>query len=148
MTKTTIFTHRLRISLARLTFCWWRPGWLLMTSQWPDNCDTITWKDISNSLDIDFIHGNIHGWSCVKPKLITAIYASWIGIGRGVIKVLCLAFVLWLCNQRGLMLYNSRLYVLLPRRNVKQFFFCLPVYVSFFFGLRHLATQWCMLGTN
>ena len=35
-----------------------------MTSQWPDNCDAITWKVISNSLDIDFIHGDIHGRSC------------------------------------------------------------------------------------
>ena len=35
---------------------------LLMTSQWPDKCDAITWIVISNSLDIDF-HGNIHGRS-------------------------------------------------------------------------------------
>ena len=34
-----------------------------MTSQWPDNCDTITWIVISNSLDIDFIHRDIHGRS-------------------------------------------------------------------------------------
>ena len=27
-----------------------------------NNCDACTWKVISNSLDIDFIHGNIHGW--------------------------------------------------------------------------------------
>ena len=30
-----------------------------MTSQWPDNCYASTWKVISNSLDIDFIHGDI-----------------------------------------------------------------------------------------
>ena len=41
--------------------CWWRHDWLLMTSQWPNNCDSITWIVISNSLDIDFIHGDIHG---------------------------------------------------------------------------------------
>ena len=35
-----------------------------MTSQWPDNYDANTWQVISNSLDIDFIHGNIHGRSC------------------------------------------------------------------------------------
>ena len=35
-----------------------------MTSQWPDNCDDNTWQVISNSLDIDFIHGDIHGRSC------------------------------------------------------------------------------------
>ena len=29
--KTTIFTHRLCVSLARFTFCWWRQNWLLMT---------------------------------------------------------------------------------------------------------------------
>ena len=39
---------------------------LLMTSQWPDNSDVITWILISNSLDIDFIHSNIHGRSCKK----------------------------------------------------------------------------------
>ena len=64
--KTTIFTHRPRVSLARFSFCWWRHNQLLMTSQWPDNCDMITWIMISNSLDIDFIHGDIHGRSCKK----------------------------------------------------------------------------------
>ena len=34
-----------------------------MMSQWPDHCDEITWEVISNSLDIDFIHGDIHGQS-------------------------------------------------------------------------------------
>ena len=59
--KTTIFSHCPRVSLARFLFCWWRHNWLLMTSQWPDNCDAITWTVISNSLSMDFIHGNIHG---------------------------------------------------------------------------------------
>ena len=63
-TKTRIFTHHPRVSLARFTFCWWRHNGLAMTSQWPDNCDTNTWQVISNSLDIDFIHGDIHGRSC------------------------------------------------------------------------------------
>ena len=62
--KTRIFTHHPRVSLARFTFCWWRNNRLAMTSQWPDNCDAKTWQVISNSLDIDFIHGDIHGWSC------------------------------------------------------------------------------------
>ena len=35
-----------------------------MTSQWPDNCNANTWQVISNSLDIDFIHGDIHGRPC------------------------------------------------------------------------------------
>ena len=50
--KTTSFTHRPRVSHARFSFCWWRHNRLLMTSQWPDNCDAITWIVISNSLDI------------------------------------------------------------------------------------------------
>ena len=62
--ETTIFTHRSRVSLAQFSFCWWHHNWLLMRSQWPDNCDAITWIVISNSLDIDFIHGNIHDRSC------------------------------------------------------------------------------------
>ena len=62
--KTMVSTHRPRVSFARFTFCWWRHNRLLMTSQWPDNCVTITWIVISNSLDIDFIHGSMHGRSC------------------------------------------------------------------------------------
>ena len=53
----TIFTHRPRVSLALLSFWWW---------QWPDNCDAITWIVIFNSLNIDFIHDDIHGQSCKK----------------------------------------------------------------------------------
>ena len=64
--KTTIVTHRPRVSLARFSFCWWRHNRLLLTSQWPDNCDAITWVLISSSLDIDFIHGDIHSRSCKK----------------------------------------------------------------------------------
>ena len=66
--KTTSFTHRPRVSLARFSFCWWRHNQLLMTSQWPDNCDAITWIVISNSLDIDYIHRDIHGQSCKNVK--------------------------------------------------------------------------------
>ena len=51
-------------SLARLTFCWWRHNRLAMMSQWPDNCDANTWQVISNSLDMDFIDGDIHVRSC------------------------------------------------------------------------------------
>ena len=39
-----------------------------MTSQWPDNCDANTWQVISNSLDIDFIHGDIHDPSCKNVR--------------------------------------------------------------------------------
>ena len=66
--KTRIFTHHPRLSLARLTLRWWRPNRLVMTSQWPDNCDANTWQVISISLDIDFIHGDIHGRSCKKRR--------------------------------------------------------------------------------
>ena len=41
--KMTIFTHHPCVSLTRFSFCWWRHNRLLMTSQWPDNCDAITW---------------------------------------------------------------------------------------------------------
>ena len=68
--KTRIFTHHPRVSLARFTFCWWCHNPLAMMSQWPDNCDVDTWQVISNSLDIDFIHGDIHGRSCKKVSYI------------------------------------------------------------------------------
>ena len=73
MLKTTIFTHRLHVSLARFFFCWWRHNRLLMTSQWPDNGDAITRIMISNSLDIDFIHGDIHGGSCKKYQSLVLV---------------------------------------------------------------------------
>ena len=62
--KPTTFIHLPRVSLARFSFCWCRHNWLLMTSHWPDNYDAISWIVISNSLDIDFIHGDIQGQSC------------------------------------------------------------------------------------
>ena len=49
-------------------FCWWRHTRLLMTSEWPASCDALTWIVISNSLDIEFIHGDIHDRSCKKCK--------------------------------------------------------------------------------
>ena len=74
MINTKSFTHLPRVSLVRFSFCWWRRNRLLMTSQWPDNCDAITWIVISNSLDIDFIHGDIHVRSCKKRRLPTWNY--------------------------------------------------------------------------
>ena len=35
-------------------------------SQWPDNCDMSKWEVITNILDFNFIHGDIHGRSCKK----------------------------------------------------------------------------------
>ena len=52
------------VSLSRFSFFWWRNNRLLMMSQRPDDCDAITWIVISNSLDIDVIHGDIHDRSC------------------------------------------------------------------------------------
>ena len=64
-----------RVLPALFSFCWWRQNRLLMTSQWPDNCDAITWIVIANSLDIDFIHGDVHDRSC-KKKLLLHWYSS------------------------------------------------------------------------
>ena len=71
--KTTIFTHRPHVSLPQFSFCWWQHNRLPKTSQWLDNCDAITWIVISNSLDIDFIHGDIHGWLCKKHDIAYTI---------------------------------------------------------------------------
>ena len=57
---------------ARFSFCWWCNNRLLMKLQWPDNCYAITWIVISNSLDIDFIHSDIHGRLC--KKLLYQVY--------------------------------------------------------------------------
>ena len=73
--KTMSFTHHPRVSLTQFSFCWWRHNRLLLTSQWPDDCDGITWIVISNSLDIDFIHGDIHGWSCKKDSFIYYVWS-------------------------------------------------------------------------
>ena len=62
--KIMIFAHRPRVSLAQSLFHWWRHNRLLKTSQLWDNCGVMTWIVISNLLDIDLIHGDIHGWSC------------------------------------------------------------------------------------
>ena len=66
--KNNIFTHRPCVSLAPFSFCWWHHNQLLMTSQWPNNCDEIKWIVISNSLDMDFIHGEIQGRLCKKTE--------------------------------------------------------------------------------
>ena len=46
---------------------------LVMTSQWPNICDAITWIIISNPLDIDFLHGDIHGQVFKKKRVIVGI---------------------------------------------------------------------------
>ena len=86
--KITSFTHRPRVSLARFSFCWWCHNRLLMTSQWPDSCDAITWIMISNSLDIDFIQGDIH--SHVRKGKLGQYHGFWChgSLQRQVIGVL------------------------------------------------------------
>ena len=71
-----IFTHRPHVSFARFSFCWWRHNKLPMTTQWPDNWDAITWIGISNSLDNDFMQGDIHGRSCknIDKCIIILLY--------------------------------------------------------------------------
>ena len=64
-------------SSPQFSFRWWRHNQLLMTSQWPDNCDKVTWIAISNSLDIDFIHGNIHGQSCKNTGYLWLLLTSY-----------------------------------------------------------------------
>ena len=68
--KTTIFTDRPRVWLAWFSFDWWCHNRLLMTSQFPDYCDEITWIEISNLLDINFIHSNIPSRSCKSMDIV------------------------------------------------------------------------------
>ena len=68
--KMAIFPHRPHVSLAHFTVCCWCHKQLLMATQWPDNCDVSTWQVISNSIDIDFSHGNIHGQSWKKQQIL------------------------------------------------------------------------------
>ena len=66
-----IFKHRPRASLAQFTFCRWHHNRWMMTPPWPDKCDAFTWKVISKSLDIDFIHGDINDRPCKNVSICT-----------------------------------------------------------------------------
>ena len=66
--KTTNFTHRPCALLARFSFCWWRHNRLLLTSQWPDNCDAITWIVISNSFTVILTTGRVKTNNCVYTQ--------------------------------------------------------------------------------
>ena len=93
--NTTGFTHRPRVSLARFSFCWWRHNRLLMTSQLPDNCDAITWIVISNSLDIDYIHDDVHGRWCKNiKKNVPCASAKWYKLYN------CETNIIWLKPDR------------------------------------------------
>ena len=61
-----IFTHHPCVSLARFSFCWWRQKSIADDVTMTRQFDAITWIVISNLLNIDFIHGNIHDRSCKK----------------------------------------------------------------------------------
>ena len=98
--KTTIFTHCSRVSLTWFSFCWWRHNRSLMTSQWLDNCDAVTRIMISNSLDINFIHGDIHGWSC-KKKLYSEkfleLFCVYMVYLKSLIQMVCYCWY-YLCT--------------------------------------------------
>ena len=64
----TSYTHQHRASLGLFTFGWWRHNWL-------GNCDAHTCKVISDSLNINFIHGDIHDRPC--KNLVMAKDISW-----------------------------------------------------------------------
>ena len=70
---------------------------VLMTSQWPDNCDAIIWKVISNLLNIDFIHDDIHSQSCKKVDYLN-------GWGMSLTYIKGIKNKLWFITTR-----NSRL---------------------------------------
>ena len=98
--KPTIFTHCSRVSLTRFSFCWWRHNRSLMTSQWLDNCDAVTRIVISNSLDIDFIHGYIHGWSCKKilySKKLLELFCVYMVYLKSLIQMVCYCWY-YLCT--------------------------------------------------
>ena len=75
-------------------------SFLLMTSQWRDNCDARTWKLISNSLDIVFVRGNIYGRSWKN-----GIFSSW---NRNCVPVLLIVRLRWLLKSDGDMQQNIR----------------------------------------
>ena len=89
-------------SLARFYFCWWRHKRLLGTSQWSGSCDAITWIMISNSLDIDFIHGQ----SCENRKLWNVIIA-----------VLCIISCIGVHNKKNDL-------ILRYRSDITMFYLC------------------------
>ena len=79
---TTIFTRGFCVSLTRFKFCWWCHNWFLMMSQWQNNCDARTWKVISSSLDIDFIHGDSQSRSCNKLHSLQWRYKGHDGVSN------------------------------------------------------------------
>ena len=71
MIKMNIFPHRSSVVLGLhfaddITVDSW---WCHQCIMWYNNFDVYTWKMISDLLDMDFIHGHIHGQLCKKPQL-------------------------------------------------------------------------------
>ena len=79
--KTTIFTHCIHVSLTQFLFCWWHHNRLLMTSQWPDNCDAIMWIVISNTISISILFTMIFtaGHARNISTAVMKFYALWEG---------------------------------------------------------------------
>ena len=63
----------------------------LLRIHFADNCEAITWI-VANSLDIDFIHGDIHGQSCKKSLYmhrtgtLTASISGWCYINVHILR--------------------------------------------------------------
>ena len=74
----TSSTLRNHVLLGLIMFWWWRHNSLLnigddvaincATIMWLCICDASTWKVVSNSMNIDFIHDDLHDWSYKKQR--------------------------------------------------------------------------------
>ena len=71
--KTTIFTHRSRVSLARFSYCWWRHNRLLVTSQRPDNQIFTDGRVRNNCICITFNGGLNSGMETHKTGSVLVI---------------------------------------------------------------------------
>ena len=55
-----------------IIYCWCRHNVIM----WRDSCETSTRKAISNSLNINFINGDIHGRSCKKYNISSILLSA------------------------------------------------------------------------
>ena len=53
-------------------YCWWLHNAITQH----ENCDTSTWRAISNSLEIDFMHCQIEGQLCKNKFLTDSIFSQ------------------------------------------------------------------------
>ena len=113
-----IFTHRPRVSFAPVLFCRRHDNWLLVMSQWPDNCGAITWIVIFNSLDIDFIHSDIHGivipwiYEYNRARLRESSHLCQL------LTVAACVVVLWNIQYKHLVLLSA--YIPVPLHHIRQ----------------------------